>query len=352
MICSCIAARHVFVHDEFQKSSDRAFDKLIEIKRRFAAVYEDGIRGPNYVSTRATFIVTRHGRYIAELQPERRMFANPPEPHSTVAIHTNLVSDLYAVLGDPADNGAYIIHIYHNPLMPALFLGAMILVLGGVVSLTDRRHRVGAPLPKAKAPIKPVAAKSAESPLVPTIPKSSPSWVYLVPIFVFVSMAGIFVYRLYLADQGLAPNLIPSVLIDKPAPEFALPPLIAGQPGFKTADLRGKVTLVNYFASWCGPCREEHSDLQTVANAGIVLVGINYKDRPEDATSWLSQFGNPYTVIASDLKGSSGIDFGVYGVPESFLIDKNGIIRFKYTGPLTPDIIKSSLIPMANKLSQ
>lgn len=316
---------------------------------------EDGIQGPNYVSTRATFIVTRNGRYVAELQPERRVFNNPPQPLSTVAIHTNLISDLYAVLGDPADKGGYIIHIYHNPLIPVLFLGAMMLVLGGAVSLTDRRHRVGAPLRKAPTPTKTVAdavAGLVAVPAIPVIAGPSRGWVYRVPVLAFVVLAGIFVYRLYLVEEGFTPDLIPSVLINRPAPAVALPPLFAGQAGFKTADLRGKVTLVNYFASWCVPCREEHPALPQIVDAGIALVGINYKDRPEDATAWLMELGNPYTVIASDVKGSSGLDFGVYGVPESFLIDKNGVIRFKYIGPLTPDIIKNSLIPIANKLKK
>ncbi len=317
---------------------------------------EDGIQGPNYVSTRATFIVTREGRYITDLQPERRMFANPPQPLSTVAIHTNLISDLYVVLGDPAEKGGFVIHIYHNPLIPVLFLGALLLVLGGAVSLTDRHHRVGAPLRRALARIQPqpaaATAAAAAMAVLPTGPKPSRSWVYRVPVLAFVGLAGIFVYRLYLAEEGFTPDLIPSVLINRAAPAFDLPPLFDGKPGLKTADLRGKVTLVNFFASWCAPCREEHPVLSQITKAGIILVGINYKDRPQDATAWLTELGNPYNLIATDFKGSAGIDFGVYGVPESYLIDKQGVIRFKQTGPLTPDDIKNKLIPLAEKLNK
>jgi DsbE subfamily thiol:disulfide oxidoreductase len=166
-----------------------------------------------------------------------------------------------------------------------------------------------------------------------------------VPLLGFAVLAGFFIWRLHLVEEGIAPNLIPSVLIDRPAPTFDLPPLLAGERGFKTADLRGKVTLINFFASWCVACREEHPYLPQIVKAGIVLVGIDYKDRPQDARAWLAELGNPYPNIAVDAHGRTGIDFGVYGMPESYLIDKRGVIRFKQTGPLTPDIINNQLIP-------
>jgi cytochrome c biogenesis protein CcmG/thiol:disulfide interchange protein DsbE len=159
-------------------------------------------------------------------------------------------------------------------------------------------------------------------------------------------------WRLHLVEEGIAPNLIPSVLIDRPAPAFDLPPLLTGERGFKSADLRGKVTLVNFFASWCVPCRAEHPYLPQITQAGIVLIGINYKDRPEDAKAWLAELGNPYRSVAADAHGRTGIDFGVYGVPESYLIDKQGVIRFKQTGPLSPEIVKNQLIPLAEKLAK
>ena len=313
---------------------------------------EDGVQGPNYVSTRATFIVTREGRYITALHPERRVFTNPPQPLSTVAIHTNLISDLYVVLGDPAADGGFVIHIYHNPLIPWLFLGAIMLVLGGLVSLTDRHHRIGAPVRRALAKIVQAPAMAVAMPALPAGSKPPRSWAYRIPVVAFVGLAGLFIYRLYLAEEGFTPDLIPSVMIDRTAPTFDLPPLFAGQSGFTTADLKGKVTLINFFASWCGPCREEHPNLPQIAKTGIALIGINYEDRPEDAKAWLTELGNPYSAIAVDAKGNTGIDFGVYGVPESYLIDKQGVIRFKVTGPLTPDVINNRLIPLAEKLKK
>jgi len=141
-------------------------------------------------------------------------------------------------------------------------------------------------------------------------------------------------------------------MINRPAPQFDLPPLLPSGHEFKTADLRGKVTLVNFFASWCIPCREEHPLLTQVVQAGIPIVGVNYKDAPGDATGWLGELGNPYSNVAVDAKGRTGIDFGVYGVPESYLIDKNGMIRYKQIGPLTPEIIRDVLAPLARKLNK
>ena len=332
----------------------RSGDSAVVAGYRIAFIgVEDNVAGPNYTASRATFIVTRNGRFISELQPERRMYANPPQPLSTVAIHTNFVNDLYAVLGDPNGRGGFVVHIFHNPLIPWLFFGALMMVFGGVVSLTDRHHRVGAPLRRLGAKIAVPAMKMASASAVAAgRRKDSRSWMYVLPLLAFAVLAGFLIWRLHLADVGITPNLIPSVLIDKPAPAFDLPPLLTGERGFKTADLRGKVTLVNFFASWCVPCREEHEFLPQITKAGIPLIGINYKDRPEDAKAWLAELGDPYRIIAVDANGRTAIDFGVYGVPESYLIDKQGVIRFKQTGPLTPDIIQNQLIPLAEKLSK
>ncbi|WP_425061558.1 DsbE family thiol:disulfide interchange protein [Rhizomicrobium electricum] len=159
-----------------------------------------------------------------------------------------------------------------------------------------------------------------------------------------------FFWRLQQTAAGDTPNLIPSVLIDKPAPAFALKPLYPGQPSFATTDLKGRVTLVNFFASWCLPCRAEHPVLRLVQGHGIALVGIAYKDKPDDAQGLLAELGNPYTRVAADADGRTGIDFGVSGVPETYLIDKNGIIRRKVAGPLTEDVLKNDILPLAEKL--
>jgi len=172
------------------------------------------------------------------------------------------------------------------------------------------------------------------------------------PVVIFVALAGAFGIRLLMIDKGHAPSDIPSVMVDKPAPQFDLPPLYEDKPGFKTADFQGKVTLVNFFASWCVPCRAEHQYLSSITGKGFVLMGVNYKDKPEDAKAWLARLGNPYDVLVADRNGDTGIDFGVYGVPESYLIDKQGRIRFKQTGPFTPETIEKELMPRVAELNK
>lgn len=174
----------------------------------------------------------------------------------------------------------------------------------------------------------------------------------LLPVTLFLVLAGFFAYRLLLIDKGNTPNLLPSVMIGKPVPDFSLPSLFDGKAAVTSVDLKGKVTLVNIFASWCVPCRAEHPFLLDVKKAGITIVGIDYKDKPDEARQWIEKMGNPYDTIASDREGRVAIDFGTYGVPESYLIDKQGIIRFKQTGVLTPAEIESTLLPLAKELER
>jgi len=164
----------------------------------------------------------------------------------------------------------------------------------------------------------------------------TPSWRrfgYLIPVAVFVIIGiglGIGLTR--------DPSTLPSALIDKPVPTFDLPPIKAAgfeKPGLASDDLTGKVQLVNIFASWCGPCRVEHPFLMRMARDGIVVQGFNYKDTPEDAARFLTELGDPYEKIGADRNGRAGIEWGVYGVPETFIIDAEGKIRHKHVGPIT-----------------
>jgi len=173
---------------------------------------------------------------------------------------------------------------------------------------------------------------------------------YALPALAFVALAGVLFWRLNQTREGGAPNLIPSGPVDKPAPSFDLPALYAGRADLKTADLKGRVTLVNFFASWCIPCRAEQPVLQELAKTGIALVGIDYKDKPDRAQAYLAEFGNPYRAVAADREGRAGTDFGVYGVPQTYLIDKNGVIRDMIAGPLTAAIIRDRILPLAEKL--
>jgi len=163
---------------------------------------------------------------------------------------------------------------------------------------------------------------------------------YLLPVLVFTGLALLFLARLYSGD----PSKVPSALIGRPAPAFALPALDGLQangrpiPGLAREDLSGHVTVVNVWASWCAPCRQEHPLLMELAkDPGIRLVGINYKDNPENARRFLGALGNPFAAVGADPNGRAAIDWGVYGVPETFVIGPDGTIRHKQIGPLTPE---------------
>jgi cytochrome c biogenesis protein CcmG/thiol:disulfide interchange protein DsbE len=169
---------------------------------------------------------------------------------------------------------------------------------------------------------------------------------HLIPLLVFVVIVGFLWVGL-----SLNPREVPSPLIDKPAPEFSLPQLRDPGAVIRTTDLRGQVWLLNVFASWCTPCLEEHPYLVEMAKSGVVPVyGLNYKDQREVALKWLRKHGDPYTGIVVDAEGRTGIEYGVYGVPETFVIDKLGVIRFKHIGPLTPEVLEEEIVPLVKRL--
>lgn len=170
---------------------------------------------------------------------------------------------------------------------------------------------------------------------------------YLIPLIVFLSLVVLFVVGLQ-----YDPRLVPSPLIDKPAPAFVLPQLKNSQLKLTNTDLQGNVVMLNVWASWCVACRQEHPLLMQLANSGkINIIGLNYKDTREDAMAWLEQHGDPYLKSAFDQQGRVGIDYGVYGVPETYIIDKSGIIRYKHIGPINADVLKSTILPLINKLN-
>jgi cytochrome c biogenesis protein CcmG/thiol:disulfide interchange protein DsbE len=169
---------------------------------------------------------------------------------------------------------------------------------------------------------------------------------YLIPVLVFIGVGiGLAV--------GLTrdPTVLPSAMLDKPVPAFELPP-IEGRDGdgLGSEDLAGRVSLVNVFASWCLPCRAEHPLLMALAERGVAIYGINYKDRPEQARAWLDELGDPFRKIGADRDGRVSIDWGVYGVPETFVIDAEGRIRHKFVGPLQPRDLEQVVLPMVAEL--
>ena len=175
---------------------------------------------------------------------------------------------------------------------------------------------------------------------------------YLLPALVFAVLMCYFVWGL---DPARDPSQVPSALIDKPVPSFDLPPLDGtDRPGLATTDLNGgQVTLVNFFASWCLPCRAEHPLLMDLAeNNSVRLVAINYKDKPAEAVRWLADLGNPYTQIGVDRPGRTAIDWGVSGVPETFVVDQGGRIRYQHIGPIHPSQLEETILPLIGTLVQ
>ena len=164
---------------------------------------------------------------------------------------------------------------------------------------------------------------------------------YIIPLILFIVLA------IFLAvGLKLKPSEIPSPLLNKPAPAFSAPRLTAPSEKLSPADLKGKVWLFNVWASWCVSCREEHPVLNEFAKQqAVIIVGLNYKDDPEAAKQWLATLGNPYNDSVMDQDGRIGIDWGVYGVPETFVIDKHGVVRYKHTGPVTAEDVQNKLLP-------
>jgi cytochrome c biogenesis protein CcmG/thiol:disulfide interchange protein DsbE len=173
-------------------------------------------------------------------------------------------------------------------------------------------------------------------------------FIVLVPLLLFLGLAALFLMQL-LSGRDVAE--IPSALIGQPAPETNLPPLEGmALPGIDSKNFAGKVTLVNVWASWCAPCREEHPLLLALSqDKRFSIAGLNYKDAPENARRFLGSLGNPYAAIGVDQAGRAAIDWGVYGVPETFLVGKDGEILFKHVGPLTEQAITDALLPAIEK---
>ncbi|HEV7913994.1 MAG TPA: DsbE family thiol:disulfide interchange protein [Albitalea sp.] len=170
----------------------------------------------------------------------------------------------------------------------------------------------------------------------------------------FIIPLGLFALLVFFLWRGLRldPREVPSPLIDKPAPTFALTRLDDASTTVRRDDMLGKVWMLNVWASWCVACREEHPTLVAFSKTkSVPIIGLNYKDTRPEGLSWLTQFGNPYELSIFDQNGRVGIDFGVYGVPETFVIDKRGVIRFKHIGPLTPELVHKRIQPLLKELN-
>jgi cytochrome c biogenesis protein CcmG, thiol:disulfide interchange protein DsbE len=171
---------------------------------------------------------------------------------------------------------------------------------------------------------------------------------FALPLAIFVGLV-IFLWK----GLSLNPREIPSPLVDKSVPQFSLPQLHAPENKLTPADLKGQVWLLNVWASWCVSCRVEHPLLVQLEKSGVVpIYGLNWKDRREDAVAWLNKFGDPYKASLADVDGRVAIDFGVYGAPETFVIDKQGVIRYKHIGPISAEAMRTTILPLVEKLNK
>ena len=184
------------------------------------------------------------------------------------------------------------------------------------------------------------------------VPVKQRRLIVLLPLIVFLALAALFLFRLGAGD----PSKLPSALIGRPAPDTPLPPVAelvrdgAPVPGLAATGLKGAVSLVNVWASWCVPCRDEAPLLLALArDKRIRMIGINYKDQPENARRFIGRYGNPFTVVGADANGRASIDWGVYGVPETFVVDRDGRIAYKLVGPITAENLESVLKPQLEK---
>ncbi len=180
----------------------------------------------------------------------------------------------------------------------------------------------------------------------PEQPRSSRRFVLLVPGIVFAILALLLGWGLTIASRD-----VPSNLIGRPAPQFHLPPIEGRKLGLATRDLVGKVSLVNVFASWCTACRLEHPIFMRLAKEGrLPIYGLNYKDQADHALAWLAELGDPYSRIGADLNGRVAIDWGVYGVPETFVVGRDGVIAYKHIGPISEDVLQNKIFPLVAEL--
>lgn len=167
----------------------------------------------------------------------------------------------------------------------------------------------------------------------------------LLPLIAFVLLAALLFVGVRM-NSGKDNSAIPSPLIGKPAPALTLPELPLPESRIAVDALRGRPYVLNVWGSWCVSCRVEHPVITELAKSGALVVGYNYKDTPEDASRWLAQFGNPFALVVQDADGQAALNWGIYGAPETFVIDAEGIVRFKHIGPLTPDIVQDRIRPL------
>ena len=264
----------------------------------------------------------RDGKEISVLHPEKRLYTVQNSVMTEAGIDAGFTRDLYVALGEPLENGAWAVRVHVKPFVRWIWFGGLLTGFGGCwrrwIDVTESRF-------------KPVCAKpwAWKERLHETLVDAGATGDF--------SAGGGIPYRgLY-----LDPAELPSAMINKPFPEFSLPN-VQGDKTLTKADILGKPALVNVWGTWCISCRVEHPVLNKLAERGVVIYGINYKDTNADALKWLAEFHNPYQLDIRDDEGSLGLNLGVYGAPETFFIDAKGIIRDKYVGVIDEQVARKT----------
>ncbi len=288
----------------------------------------NGVRnivGPNWTGGEGIIAVTRNGRPEATLYAEKRFYTASRMMMTEAAISGGLTRDLYAALGEELSDGSWAVRLYYKPFVRWIWYGGVLMALGGLCCMLDPRYRM--------------RKKSAGGLMNRKL--------LFIPLVLFLALAAALFWQLMRNADGDDPTTLESALIGKPLPEFRLEAL--NTPG-QTLDRRtlidGKPLLLNVWATWCPTCRAEHQFLNGLAQQGVRVVGMNYKDDRQKAMSWLQRLGNPYRLSLYDGNGMLGLDLGVYGAPETFLIDGQGIIRWRHAGDLNERVWREELQPL------
>jgi cytochrome c biogenesis protein CcmG/thiol:disulfide interchange protein DsbE len=291
------------------------------------------VPGPNYTATRGLIEVSHNGKRLRDMRPEKRIYRVQNNPMTEAAIATGFTRDLYVSLGEPVGGGEWIVRVYVKPFVDWIWGGCLLMALGGVIAATDRPLPVAPPCRGARHGVG--GSRRHEEAEVSYPPGGLPGPGGL-------SAGGT---RLESAGGAVAADWQTGTRID-------LPRLDDPAQRVRTQDLLGKVWMLNVWASWCAACRDEHPLLVEMARRKIVpIYGLDYKDSRAAGLQTLSRFGDPYVVSLFDADGRVGIDWGVYGVPETFIIDKAGVIRMKHIGPLTPDVVRDKIEPLVRQLN-
>ncbi len=282
------------------------------------------VAGANDTVLRAELTLTRNGKPAGSLTPAIRAFADPPLARAEAAIRTDLLRDLYVMPGAADGKGGFSMHLFYNPLQPWIFIGMALMAAGGWLAFLRR--------PKAEVPA--------------TVPprKRRHRFVFVLPLGAVLAVAALLAIRL--PPPGESP---PDAGVGQAAPAFDLPSLTGGS-DLALAELKGKPAIVNFFASWCAPCQAEAPALRLLKTRGAPLYGIAYKDGKAAARKFLAATGNPYVAAAIDAEGKTAAAFGATGVPETFVLDKRGIVRFHHAGPIDEKAVETDILPLLRRL--